>query len=268
MKIPLVVWALTICAAVGMSALPAAGETLTLGGAALGEPVTALVTAFGPPGLVETTDQGQEWRWFDANGIDLDVLADDSLVVDQILVGRPEPIGGKTSPLVQPGAFPYLEASLPAAATGLRRAGAVQVAQPNAAVSVWKMSGNYVVLELRDGAVRKILALDSGAALRAGYTGSSQPFGSFRAPRLAHQYAVDYPRRAVEEHASGVVVVLANISPTGAVTSAKVIVSSGNADIDAAELTSIRRSTFHPAQCGGQPCSGVYLDREEYTLTP
>jgi TonB family protein len=63
-----------------------------------------------------------------------------------------------------------------------------------------------------------------------------------------------------------VVVVEAEVSATGVVTSAKVIVSSGNSDIDNAELTSVRRSTFHPAQCDDQPCAGVYLDREEYTL--
>jgi TonB family protein len=244
----------------------ATSSTLTLGGATLGEPVTALVALFGAPGLVETTDQGQEWRWFDANGIDVDLLTDDSLTIHQILVSRPEELGGKISPLVQPSAFPYLEAQAHVADEAMRRSAAVRVAEPNGSVSVWRLADDYIVFELRDTSVHKILALDSDAAARAGYVGTSQPFGAFHAPRLLRQYAVDYPKRAIDEHASGVVVVRADVSPTGVVTAAKVIVSSGNPDIDDAELTSVRRSTFHPAQCAGQPCAGVYLDREEYTL--
>jgi TonB family protein len=246
--------------------LAAVSSTLTLAGATLGAPVTSLVAAFGAPGLVETTDQGHEWRWFDANGIDVDLLTDDSLTIRQILVARPQALGGKTSPLVQPNTFPYLEAPTHTADEAMRRSAALHIAQPNGEVSVWRLPEAFIVFELRNGTVHKILALDPDAAARAGFVGSSLPFGAFRAPRLLRQYAVDYPKRAIDEHASGVVVVQAEVSAAGAVTSAKVIVSSGNSDIDNAELTSIRKSTFHAAQCAGQPCAGVYLDREEYTL--
>jgi TonB family protein len=255
------------CAIVAaLSTIAAAGPPLTLAGVTLGETVTDVVSTYGPPGLVETTDQGHEWRWFDAKGIDVDLLTDDSMSVQQILVGRPEPLGGKVSPLVQPDTFAFLEAPPANADAAMHRLGGVRIAEPNSAVSVWRLSGDYVVFELQGQTVRKILALDAPAAARSGYVGPGQPFNAFRAPRLLHQYAVDYPKRAVLEHAAGVVVVRADVSAGGTVTSVTVVVSSGNQDIDNAELTSIRKSTFRPAQCSGQPCGGVYLDREEYTL--
>ncbi len=244
----------------------AADPRVTLGGVTLGESIGSVVGAFGAPGLVETTDQGHEWRWFDQSGLDVDLLTDDDLAVRQILVARPEAVGGKTSPLVQPEAFPFLEQSSSAAAAGMRRRGATAIAEPNAAVSAWRVGDDYVVLELSNGAVRKLLALDQGSAQSVGYMGSPQTLGAFHAPRLVQQYPVDYPRPAVQAHASGVVVVRADISASGSVTSAQVVVSSHNADIDAAELLSIRRSKFRPALCQGQPCAGVYLDREEYSL--
>lgn len=244
----------------------AADPRVALGGVTLGESVGSVVSAFGAPGLVETTDQGHEWRWFDQGGLDVDLLTDDDLVVSQILVGRPEAIGGKTSPLVQPDTFPFLEDSSAAAAAAMRRRGATAIAEPNAAVSAWRVGDDYVVLELSNGQVHKLLALDRGSAQRVGYMGSPQSLGAFHAPRLVQQYPVDYPRQAVQARASGVVVVRANISASGSVTSAQVVVSSHNADIDGAELLSIRKSKFRPALCEGQPCAGVYLDREEYSL--
>jgi TonB family protein len=82
------------------------------------------------------------------------------------------------------------------------------------------------------------------------------------------QFAVDYPKRALQEHAEGVVVVEVDLLPTAAVRKVSVLVSSGNADIDAAEMLSMRRSTFEAARCDDVPCAGVYLDREEYSLAP
>jgi TonB family protein len=240
--------------------------SLTLGGVSLGEPIGSVVSAFGAPGLVQTTDFGQEWRWFDQAGLDVDVLTDDGLLVKQVLVGRPESFTGKPPPLVQPAEFPYLEEPGTTAATAMRRAGAAPVAEPNPAVSVWRIGAAYLVYELAAGNVRKILALDRDAAGRVGYVGAPQSFGAFHAPRLIQQYAVDYPRRAVEAHAAGVVVVRADISATGSVSDVRVVVSSKNADIDAAEVQSIAKSKFRPALCDGQPCAGVYLDREEYSL--
>lgn len=252
--------------ATALLVLAASASPLALGGVNLGEPVESVVARLGAPGLVETTDQGHEWRWFDALGLDVDLLTDDSLAVRQILVARPEALAGKSAPLVQPSAYPYLEFAASTAEASMQKSGAVRVREPGDRASAWRVGQDYVVLELANGQVQKILALDRDAAAHAGYAGTSQPFGAFHAPRLIQQYAVDYPKRAVEERASGVVVVRADVAASGAVTHVQVIVSSGNADIDAAEALSISRSKFRPASCNAQPCAGVYLDREEYTL--
>jgi len=253
-------------AAFALAAIAATTAPVTLGGVTVGEPIGSVVAALGPPGLVESTDEGQEWRWFGAGGLDVDLLTDDTLATRQILVARPEALGNKAAPLVQPSAYPYLEMSASGAEAAMQKSGASNVREPGGVASVWRVGDDYVVLELMNHAVRKILALDADAAARAGYVGTPQPFGAFHAPRLLQQYPVDYPRRAVEQRASGVVVVRAEIAATGAVTGVSVIVSSGNVDIDAAEVLSIRKSKFRPALCHEQPCSGVYLDREEYTL--
>ncbi|HXW50406.1 MAG TPA: TonB family protein [Candidatus Acidoferrales bacterium] len=254
----MVVLAALLCAATS--------SPLAIGGVTLGEPIGSVVSSFGAPGLVETTDQGQEWRWYDQNGLDVDLLTDDGLVVRQVLVAQPVSLDGQPSPLVQPPEFPLLETSVTVAAATLRRSGATPVIEPNPAVGAWRIGADYLVLQLANGSVRKLLALDRDAATRAGYIGAAQPVGAFHAPRLIQQYAVDYPRKAVQEHASGVVVVRADISATGAVTAVTVVVSSKNPDIDEAEVQSISRSKFRPALCDGVACAGVYLDREEYTL--
>ncbi len=264
MKLLKIAFAVTL--GIAAATVAAAAAPVSLAGVTVGEPIGAVVAAFGPPGLVESTDEGHEWRWFDAGGLDVDLLTDDVLATRQILVARPEALGNKAVPLVQPSAYPYLEMSAARAEAAMQKSGASSVREPGGVASVWRVGDDYVVLELMNRSVRKILALDSDAAARAGYVGTPQPFGAFHAPRLLQQYAVDYPRRAVEQRASGVVVVRAEIAATGAVTGVSVIVSSGNADIDAAEVLSIRKSKFRPAQCHEQPCSGVYLDREEYTL--
>lgn len=264
MKLSKIVGAAT--AGLAVATISASTAAITLGGVTLGEPVVTVVAGLGAPGLVESTDEGHEWRWFDTSGLDVDLLTDDSLAVRQILVARPEALGGKAPPLVQPSAYPYLEMPAFSAEAAMQKSGASSVREPGSAASVWRVGDDYLVLELVNHSVRKILALDRDAAARAGYVGTPQPFGVFHAPRLLQQYPVDYPRRAVEQRASGVVVVRAEIAATGAVTGVSVIVSSGNVDIDAAEVLSIRNSKFRPAECHEQPCSGVYLDREEYTL--
>jgi TonB family protein len=79
---------------------------------------------------------------------------------------------------------------------------------------------------------------------------------------------VDYPKRAIERRAEGVVVVAIDLASSGTVKDVRIVVSSGDADIDAAEVLSMRRSRFQAARCDGQPCDSIYLDREEYTLAP
>jgi TonB family protein len=259
-----------ICALIACIALaPAvhADQALTLSGVTLGVPVETLTRTYGTPDLVQTTDDGHEWRWFDAGGVDVDLLVDNELTVRQVLASRPEAAHGTPSKLVQPREFPVLEQPLDAAGAWMKSSGAVRQPEPENSVSAWRVSGGLVVLELRDGRVHKIRTLDMVSAAHLGYI--SGPRGaSYRSPRLLRQYPVDYPKRALERRAQGVVVVAVDLASTGIAKSVRVIVSSGDADIDAAEALSMRRSRFAPARCDGAPCDGIYLDREEYTLAP
>lgn len=241
--------------------------TGSLAGAALDTPVLNQLRTLGVPSLVQSTDDGQEWRWFNARGIDVDVLTDDQLTVRQILVSRPESIEGKTWPLVQPAELPLLELPLSDVDKALATAGAQRQPEPERAISAWHFGNDYVILELEKAKVEKILALDAWAAQHFGYAGTGPLLTAHRAPRLVHQPAVDYPHRAIANHAEGVVIIRVDVASTGAVKNTQVLVSSGNTDIDAAELESMRRATFRPARCDGQACDGVFLDREEYFLS-
>jgi TonB family protein len=258
-------WALAIVAASAIAAQ--AGTGTSLGGVSLGEQVQGAVKLFGAPGLVQTTDDGNEWRWYDAGGLDVDLLTDDALVVREILVSRPEPLHGKPSALVQPREFPLLEDSAKTADAWMRASGATRQTEPEGGISAYHVADDLVVLELRQGSVYKILALDRISAERQGYVAAS-PAPRHHAPRLVNQFPVDYPKRALERRAEGVVVVQVDLSATGSVKDVRVLVSSGDPDIDAAESLSMRKSTFTPARCEGQPCESVFLDREEYTLGP
>jgi TonB family protein len=160
-----------------------------------------------------------------------------------------------------------LEQQSGTAAAWMKSSGAVRQPEPENSVTAWHVLGGVVVLELRDGRVRKILALDNVSAANLGYVPGPHT-ASYRSPRLLHQFPVDYPKRAIERRAEGVVVVAVDLASTGSAKDVRVIVSSGNADIDSAEVLSMRRSRFAPARCDGAPCDGVYLDREEYTLSP
>src|SRR4029077_13995811 len=149
--------ALAVCIIVARAAC--ADQTLTLGGVTIGAPVEALTHTFGAPGLVQTADDGHEWRWFDADGLDVDLLVDNTLTVRQVLISRPEEVHGTTSKLVQPREFPVLEQLSSSAATWMKSNGAMPQPEPENSVSAWRVAGGLVVLELRDGRVRKILAL-------------------------------------------------------------------------------------------------------------
>lgn len=245
----------------------AATSQATLAGVTLGEPVVKTVKLLGPPTLVQTTDDGHEWRWYNAAGLDVDVLTDDSLGVREILVARPEAVGGKQSPLVQPKEYPLLELSASDAGKKMSGIGRSVAVPDTDKQRVWEVGQDIIVLQLTEQAVRKILALDRQSAGHLGYLGM-QPRVSHRAPRLVRQVAVDYPKRAIASHAEGVVVVRVDVASSGAVSDVKVVVSSGNDDIDKAEMESMRKSTFAPARCDDQPCAGVFYDREEYNLDP
>ncbi|MDQ6767163.1 MAG: energy transducer TonB [Candidatus Eremiobacteraeota bacterium] len=265
-----IIWLLAACVA-SANGLPArsagasAAQTATLDGVALGAPIQAVVKALGTPGLVATTDDGHEWRWYDAGGLDVDLLADNALLVRQVLVGRPQALNGATSKLVQPREFPVLEQPASTAAAFMKSIGAVRQTEPEDTVSAWHVGDHLVVLELISGAVHKIFALDAASASHLGYIPGT-PAPHFHAPRLLGQFAVDYPKRAIERRAQGVVVVEVSVQASGSVKDVHILVSSGDPDIDAAETLSMRRSKFQPALCDGQPCDSIYLDREDYTL--
>lgn len=257
----------SIFAIVSLTAMPAAlaAGLKTLGGVGLGSSVLTAVHVLGVPSLVQSTDDGHEWRWFDTKGMDIDVLTDDELTVHQVLVSRPEPVDGKVSPLVQPAELPVLESVLPAAEKLLGAAGGQRQTEPENTISAWRLGEDFVVLELAQNHVQKILSLDRASAQRFGYLGSAQPL-SHRAPRLLSQAPVDYPKRAIADRAQGVVVVRIDVSLAGYPKDIKIVVSSGNSDLDNAEIQSMRKARFRPARCDGQPCDGVYFDREEFTL--
>lgn len=242
------------------------GFTGSLGGASLDIPVLSVVRRLGMPSLVQSTDDGQEWRWFNARGVDIDLLTDDALTVHQILAGRPEAIEGKPFPLVQPAELPLLDAPLVEARKALSAAGGRLAVSDGAPVALWRFADAFVALQPARARVAKMLVLDEWAARRFGYLGTGTTLGAHRAPRLTHQPAVDYPHGAIASRAQGVVIIRVDVAASGAVKDAVVLLSSGNSDIDAAELQSMRRGTFRPARCDDQPCDGVFLDREEYTL--
>ncbi len=241
-------------------------RALTLAGVTLGDPVAEAVKTFGTPGLVQTTDQGNEWRWFVTEGLDVDLLTDNNSIVRQILVAQPEPANGKTPPLVQPKEFGLLQKTATSAAAAMKSMGAMRQTEPENTYSAWQLGSGFIILELAGGKVLKILALEREAAVRLGYVSGAPP-PAYRAPRLVNQYPVNYPKGAIERHAQGTVVVAVDIASSGAVSDVRVVVSSGDPDIDAAESLSMRRSTFRPALCDGVPCASLYMDREEYTLS-
>ncbi len=253
--------------AVGLALLRAsagAAASGSLAGVTLGQSVLSVSASLGPPDLVQSTDDGQEWRWFDGKGIDVDLLADDALIVHQILIARPQS-QGRPAPLVQPKEWALLESGRGRAENALAAAGAQRQPEPERTIGAWRLGSQLLVLEFSGEAVTKMLLLDDASARRFGYLGP-HPLSAYRAPRLARQAAVEYPKGAIRDRAQGVVVVRVVVGVAGAVKDARVILSSGNADIDAAETQSMRQSTFRPARCDGVPCEGVFLDREDYSL--
>ena len=245
--------------------LPAAADGTALGGGAIGGTVLSMVQAFGPPDLVETSDAGHEWRWYDAKGLDRDVLVDDALAIKEILVARPAPVNGKLSALVQPTELPLLDAPLGAASAALAARGATELQEANRAVRAWKLDGGVVVAERSSaGTVERLLVLDVADAQRRGYLAGGPIVPAYRAPRFKHIASVGYPRRAVDEGAHGVVIVRVDVDPQGNASRVAVLVSSGNMDLDNAEIASMKESTFMPALCAGRPCAAALMDREEF----
>ncbi len=261
-------WACALFVASTLSAA-SAFQSATIRDVSLGQNVLILTRSYGPPDIVQTLDEGHEWRWFNAGGIDRDLLTDDDMQVRQIVVERPKATVAKSAPpLVQPQYLPLLDATASAARSLLQRLHAAPIGAPAETASLWRL-GDYVVLyEIEDGRVKKVGSVDAAWAQRLGYLPASVPTATHQAPVLLHLNAVGYPHDAIETRAQGLVVLRVTVNVSGSVDRAEVLLSSGHPEIDQAEALTMRRSTFRPARCAAKPCNGVYLDLERYEIDP
>jgi TonB family protein len=258
--------------ATSASPVPVASSSppaLSLGGVIIGRSVLDVVKWIGPPDVLRTTDEGHEWQWVDERGLDREVLADDDMIVRQVLVAEPAPIpNSKPSPIVQPVEFAALRVTADDAGLVIAKAGGEMLAEPDPTVRAWSISGGVLVAELESGRVGQLLALDDPSARNLGYL-SPPPFVTppvHRAPIMTNEFVEPYPDGASHAGIEGTVVVRVVVSPDGAVERADVVVSSQNDEIDAASVQSAKKSTYRPAQCAGTPCRGVYFDLQSYTL--
>ena len=255
----------TATPAPAQSAESPAPAVLALGSVALGSSVLDAVKAFGPPDVLATIDAGHEWRWYGARGLDLGVITDDDLVIKEATAARPATSSRRRPALIQPPELPLLEMTAAGASEAMALRAARVLPQPEDQALAWGLGDGFAVVDLEKGVVRRVRVMDADAAVRLGYTqGPQQPM--HRAPVLVNLVSVGFPLRALRARAEGVVVVRVDIDSHGAIKSTRVLVSSGNADIDAAEIESMHKSTFRAARCGDDPCDGVFLDRESYEI--
>jgi len=271
--------ACALCAALLVGARPSGdaspsvqaspGDRLALGGVTVGVTVLDAVRAFGAPDVIRTTDLGHEWQWVEAGGLDREVLADDDMVVRQVLIARPSPIAGESPPpVVQPAEFRALAVSVDDAAGAVEAAGGTAIVEPDPSIRAWSFPGGVLVAELDGDIVGRLTALDDRMARRLGYLEPPpevQP-AIYRAPVLTREFYASYPIAALRAHIEGRAVVRVLVDPEGSPKDVRIVVSSGSADIDAAALESARKSEFRPARCDDSPCAGVYFDLQDYTL--
>jgi protein TonB len=81
--------------------------------------------------------------------------------------------------------------------------------------------------------------------------GSGSIFGRFRPPQVIHRARMSYPKPAIRANAQGDVDVLVTIGADGRLRDASIDRSSGNADLDAASLQSMRLYEFKAAEKDG-----------------
>jgi TonB family protein len=254
---------IAVLAAVAIVAA-ARGDSLALGGMALAQSALDAVKLFGPPDRVATGDSGHEWRWYDAKGLDREILTDDQLVIHEILVARPMPVENASATLVQPADVPLLEDTPAQAAAFLGAHGATALTQANHAALAWRWQGAVIAADVRAGTIARLRALDDGSARRLGYLPGFAAGHTYRAPRLAKVGSVGFPRSAADAGEGGVVIVRVDVDAAGSASRVTVLVGSGHSELDDAEAASMRQSRFTPAYCDGQPCPGALLDREEF----
>lgn len=247
-----------------LALLAAAGPLLS--NLVLGMPALQLMRDFGPPDRIITADEGHEWQWYEARGFFVAVLTDDQLAVHEIAAMHPERNGKYSNVELQPGFAPVLGASRDAAAQRMAHIGA-PLAESNPDVLAWRANGGVTVAEFDAGAVRRVVTYDEPTAANRGYIAGAPPTPSaYHAPRLTHVASVGYPNQAMLEGAQGVVILRVMVDTHGRAQDVSVLRSSGHIDIDRAEISSIKMSTFEPARCGDVPCAGLFFDREEYSL--
>jgi len=242
---------------------------LALGEVTIGATVLDAVKRFGAPDVIRTTDLGHEWQWVETGGLDREVLADDDMIVHQVLIALPAPIEGQSPPpIIQPAEFHALAVSVDDAADAVESAGGTSIVEPDPAVRAWSFSGGVLVAELDGGAVGRLLALDDFMARRLGYLQPPPEVrpAVYRAPILTRDFYASYPTAALRAGIEGRAVVRVLVDTAGAPKDVRIVVTSGNADIDAAALESARKSAFRPARCDDSPCAGVFYDLQDYSL--
>lgn len=273
------IFACVLCAALLVGAGPAGdaspavqaspGIGLSLSGVTIGASVLDTVKVFGAPDVIRTTDLGHEWQWVESGGLDREVLADDDMVVRQVLIARPAPIAGESPPpLVQPVEFRALAVSVDDAAGAVESAGGTAIVEPDPSIRAWSFPGGVLVAELDGDIVGRLTALDDRMARLLGYLQpppERQP-AIYRAPVLTRDFNASYPTAALRAGIEGRAVVRVLVDPNGTPKDVRIVVTSGDADIDAAALESARKSSFRPARCDDAPCAGVFFDLQDYSL--
>jgi len=227
-----------------------ADGTLRLGGIGIGTSILDVVKMLGPPDVVQTTDYGHFWQWAQARGLDREILTDDDLVVKSILVAPAQPAS-----TAQPPELPVLGDPIDEATRSATASGAVSVHRGGDTWSVWRWNGGVLVLEMKSSLVVRLRAFDEATATSRGYFGPVAAAPEHHAPILEKQYVP-----AFVPDGSGNVIVRVEVDARGKATNARVVVSSGDREIDRFEIDSMSNSTFAPASCAGVPCAGVYLD--------
>lgn len=242
---------------------------LMLGGVAIGASVLDAVKVYGPPDVIRNIDLGHEWQWVEAGGLDREVLTDDDMTVRQVLIAVPASIEGESPPpVVQPPEFHALAVPVDDAAGAVSAAGGNSIAEPDPTIRAWSFPGGVLVAELESGSVGRLLALDDFMARGLGYLEPPPDVKTpvYRAPLLTRDYYASYPMAALRAGIEGRAVVRVLIDPTGKPANVRIVVTSGNADIDAAALESARKSMFRPARCDDTPCQAVYYDLQDYSI--
>ena len=234
---------LALCAATSVQAPP------TLAGIAIGSSVLEAEKRFGFPQIAQTTDFGSFWQWSDRDGLDREVYASDDLIVQSVLVA-PAHIGSTA----QPSEAPLLGIEVSKAAAAAAGAGPTVLKPSIPGTIVWPFGSGYLAAESDGKVVIRLRALDPTAAQRWGYAGQPLTTSSHTAAAMVKE-VISHPL----PDGYGQDLILVSLDANGHVTEAKVIVPSGQSDVDAFAIRCARLSSFKPATCAGVPCAGTYI---------